>query len=492
MKPGSDRRTFLQQSLSAVALGALVPSALRAGEGSLAARPGRPKKVLVLGAGLAGLAAAYELVEAGHEVTVLEARSRAGGRVETLRGRLADDLYAEAGAANVFDHHAATMKYVRLLGVDLDPIAYGSGAAVYHLRGRRIVHRPGTPVDWPLDLPPGERGLGRAELWERYAGAFLKSLDQADLAAAPAAALMPYDGMSFTDFLSGRGASSGAVALLRLGTPDLGGDGADRSSALYVIRELAHRRGLKQAYTIRGGSDRFPLAFAARLGERIRYGSPVVGIEQDAAGVRVACLRGGGRMVLAAERVICALPFSMLRRIEVTPAFSPQKRRAIEELRYSSVVRVYLQCRRRFWLDEGLSGMAFTDQPIMSVFDRTGGQPGTRGLLESYTAGANGRRLAAMDESERLDTAVRGVQALHPGLAEEYEGGLSKSWNDDPWARGAYAWFEPGQMASLLPHIAPPEGRVHFAGEHASAWPGWMQGALESGARAAQEVHEAA
>ena len=78
-----------------------------------------------------------------------------------------------------------------------------------------------------------------------------------------------------------------------------------------------------------------------------------------------------------------------------------------------------------------------------------------------------------------------------PAISEHYEGGASVCWDEDVWARGAYAWFKPGQMESLLPHIARPEGRVHFAGDHTSPWPGWMNGALQSGARAAREVNQA-
>ena len=97
-----------------------------------------------------------------------------------------------------------------------------------------------------------------------------------------------------------------------------------------------------------------------------------------------------------------------------------------------------------------------------------------------------------MPERERIEFALEEMQRVYPGIREHFELGASKSWDDDPWARGGYCWFKPGQMAALLPHSARPEGRVHFAGEHTSTWPQWMQGALESGMRAAREVHETA
>jgi monoamine oxidase len=97
-----------------------------------------------------------------------------------------------------------------------------------------------------------------------------------------------------------------------------------------------------------------------------------------------------------------------------------------------------------------------------------------------------------MSASERTAFALRYIEQVYPGIGQHFERAASKCWDEDEWARGAYAWFRPGQMQSLLPAIARPEGRLHFAGEHASAWPGWMQGALESGVRAAREILDAA
>ena len=96
-----------------------------------------------------------------------------------------------------------------------------------------------------------------------------------------------------------------------------------------------------------------------------------------------------------------------------------------------------------------------------------------------------------MPERARIDYAVDQVEQIYPGMRENLEGGVSKCWDEDAWARGAAAWFRPGQMIDFLPHIGRPEGRIHFAGEHTSPWPGWMQGALQSGLRVAREVHEA-
>lgn len=487
-----DRRNFLKRSILASAALPGFRSAITAANCELIERTGAAKKVIVIGAGLAGMSAAYELMQAGHEVTVLEARTRSGGRVWTLRDVFPEGMYAEAGATNVFDNHEWTMKYIKLLGVAIDPMESTGGASIYHIRGKRIVLKLGSPVDWPFELNADEKGLSRGALWTKYVVPVLKELGNVEAADWPTASLKQYDRMSFTAFLRRQGASPGAVEILKLGLADQLGDGSDAVSALNLLREAAPRAAVKQAFSIRGGSDAFPKAFAAKLGDRIHYGLPVVKIEHDARSVRVVCLQAGRPLTFASDYLICAIPFAVLRRVEISPVFSSPKQQAVAQLGNTSVVRVFLQTRKRFWLDEGLTGSATTDLPIMTTYDKAHYLPGKRGMLEAYVAGEKARTLAAMTADERLNFTIKQTELLLPNLGKHYEGGASVCWDQEEWTRGAYAWFKPGQMESWLPHITRPEGRVHFAGDHISPWPGWMNGALQSGNRAAREVNQAA
>jgi len=302
----------------------------------------------------------------------------------------------------------------------------------------------------------------------------------------PRPELAELDRVSFAELLKRRGASPGAVSLLRMGFPDLLGDGADAVSALDLLREAAQRAAAKQSFTVRGGTDRLPLALAARLTDRIQYGSPVVRIEQDAAAVRAVVKAGDAHRTLSADHLICTVPFPVLRKVEIAPPLPAEKRRAIAELGLTSVARIWLQTRTRFWESQGLSGVVLTDRP-WSVFTHTPDPASRRGILESYSAGAEARRIAQIRESP-VPLAAREVAAVFPELPGELEGGGTKLWDEDEWAGGAYTWFKPGQMRSLLPLIGRTEGRLLFAGEHASDHPGWMQGALASGVRAAREV----
>jgi monoamine oxidase len=215
-----------------------------------------------------------------------------------------------------------------------------------------------------------------------------------------------------------------------------------------------------------------------------------VRIEQDANHVRAIAVQSGMHRTFEADRLICAVPFPPLRRVEVQPPFSERRRKAIAELRYDTVTRVILQCRSRFWEKEGCNGFGASDLP-QEVFHPTFDQPGTRGLLASYMLVGVGQRAGSMNPDARTTFVSQEMEKVHPGLLDNLEGCVTKVWPADPWAGGAGSEYSPGQLTTLCVGLERPEGRVHFAGEHISAWPYWMQGALQSGLRAAKEVHEA-
>ena len=496
MDRGWTRRELICDAVAACAASATAaPPAVATASTAPLTRPARPIRVAVLGAGLAGLVAAHELVKAGHEVTVLEARTRPGGRVLTLREPFADGLYAEAGALFIPDNHAHTLRYARDFSLPLASIPPRAFAEMYYIRDQRVIPREGRAEEWPLDLTPDERQMGHRGMWQKYIGRFLEQMvKEGDPAAAawPPESLKPLDQMTMSDFLKRQGASADAIALLRLGALDLWGDGIDTTSALAILRDSALRLSEQRVYHIRGGNDQLPKAFAKELADNIRYGCAVTGIEHGPSSVAVTYVQASKPYRLTADRVVCTLPFSTLRKVEVTPAFSPAKTRAIAELPYTSVARVYLQTRTKFWAAAGLPAMTNTDLPLMWVWEPTFDQPGPRGIMESYSAGPAARKATALRESERLEFTIDQMEKVFPGMRRNCEGGASKCWDEDEWSRGDYAWFKPGQVTSLLPHIARSEGRVHYAGEHTSAWPGWMQGALDSGLRAAREVNGAA
>lgn len=386
------------------------------------------------------------------------------------------------------------MRYADEFGIEFVPPRF-EGAFLYHVGGERIpIRRDGPEHPWPLELTPEERELGIRGMWRAYVVGAVPEIGNPLEPGWPPERLKKYDDVSFTEFLRERGASAAAVELLRLRTLDLNGEGFETISALSFLRDFAarrHRRPTGGGGVVDGGTDRIPEAFASRLADRIRYGTEVVRIEQDDAGVTVRCRRGGRDETVEADRAVCTFPFPVLRHVSLSPALPADKRRAIESLPYSSITRVYLQVRRRFWEDEGLSGAAWTDLPVPRVLVHPMARATSRAILEGHTGKRTGARLAAMGEEERIAFALEQLEKVHPGIREHAEGGTSYAWLEDPWARGGYSAYAPGQIFEFLDVVGRPEGRIHFAGEHTSRLSTSMDGALESGVRAAEEIDRA-
>jgi monoamine oxidase len=335
----------------------------------------------------------------------------------------------------------------------------------------------------------GQRSGSSSELSRKYIEPMVKEIgDPLAPGWPPADVLRQFDSISMAELLRSRGASPEQIALLALAYSDSWDNGTAPDSALCLLRDEAIARH-GASFRIRGGNDQLPKALAQSLGDRVHYRATLTRIQQNNKSVTVTVNQSGRRSQISGDYLICAIPFPVLRSIEVSPAFSPGKQRAIRELSYNSVTRVYVQSQTRPWIAEGLSGFVTTDLPIGTVWDCAEGQPGARGILECYTSGERARSLASLSEPQRVRLVVENLDKVFPGTS--YGKSVSVAWDADPLVKGAFAWFKRDQMTTLLPHIARREGRVFFAGEHTSPWFGWMQGALESGNRAAHEVNAA-
>ncbi|HET6976859.1 MAG TPA: FAD-dependent oxidoreductase [Pyrinomonadaceae bacterium] len=378
------RRQFLRRSAIAFAAAGLDRSRLSGAVRNVVVS-GPAKKVLILGAGMAGLVAAYELSKAGHDVTILEARTRPGGRVHTLREPFSDGLYAEEGAARIPENHDLTLRYVKEFGLPLEPFYPSRLNVVRFDRGRREEVSIDGFTDAMTRNYGGELG-GSPERWQK----------------------------------------------------------------------------------IVGGTDLLPKAFAQRLGDKIHYGSPVVRIEQDAQQARVVFLKGGQRQTLSADKILCTIPFSVLRNVEL-PALSERKQDIIKNTSYDAVSRVYLQTRNRFWEEKGLNGFAFTRGAI-EIWQPTWSQPGPRGILMTYARPGEAEKITKLKESERIATTLTQLDGIFDGLKENFERGATKCWMDDEWSRGAWAFVG---FSDFFTAVSSDE-RIHFAGEHLSAFSSWM------------------
>ena len=434
-------------------------------------------KVIVAGAGIAGLCCAYELMKRGMEVVVLEAAGRSGGHMLTLHDKLADGLYADAGAEHFYrPGYEQLWSYIEEL--QLPVIAYPRRRNLLRsIRGRFY-----TPEEWSTPAMLKELGYNQREIdymrkhsvdslpglyFDEYVDRF------ADEYKPFAANLNHLDSMTGRQFLLEKGASATAAG-------SLGGE----QSALQAVWHAAIRRKRHMAwlqfdlYRIRGGNQRLPDALATRLGERLRLGCPVTAIEHSPTGVRVSYRDGGRPKTEEADHLVTAMPLATLRQIPVKPGWPEAKRYVIENMPHSSHCRVIFQTRSRFWQTDRVSpNMNPGDPGLGSVWAMADEVQSPRGILIG-TAGVT-----------TPEKAVEAYRRRYPGKSEDIEESIVVNWTTDPWATVCLpSPLPPGVMAKYWPEIIRPEGRIHFAGVYADNYPFGMEGAVRSARRAVHEI----
>ena len=449
----------------------------------------KPKRVVIVGAGMAGLVAAYELLKAGHDPIILEGRQRVGGRVYTVRDPFSDGLHGEAGAMRLPLGHKLTLAYVDRFKLETYPFTMGNPKAYIQLQGKKVRAADFDPAQYDFDVKPDEKGLNPQELVDKAVQPLKDLLAQKGPAAWDE--IVPkYDEFSTREFLEQAGLSEGAIELF--GIMSNNEARMNYSFVEYFRSEVEH--GFSHMVQIKGGTDMLPRAFLPELGHRIRYGAKMTAVEQGPTSATIHYQTRAGNFSETGDHVILTVPFPVLRHVEVNPAFSRQKQRAIRELNYDASGKIFFQCRRRFWEeDDGIfGGGTLTDTPVRNIYYPEHGRETGRGILiASYTWAQDAHRWQSLSYSDRIDQALEDVAEVHPQVLKEFEVGFSHMWHDDEFAGGAFALFEPEQQTLLHKAIIQPEGRVHFAGEHAALSHRWIQGAVESGIRTVQEIHNA-
>ncbi|MDZ4403330.1 FAD-dependent oxidoreductase [Prosthecobacter sp.] len=501
--PAASRREFLR--LLTLASAAPLSVAPLFADVNAATKTGKPLKIIIAGAGLAGLCAAYELEKRGHQCVILEADgSHVGGRVRTLR--LQDGLYGEAGAMRVPESHQITRHYLKELGVALRPFVYTNDNAWCYLRGHRARLKDLDTLKPHFALSERERKMSPADMWKVSVVSRLEKLSAAEkadmLAPHPTtSACQALDRLSLRQLLEADGFSDEAIELAAV---IWGQEALLDSAATEHMREEMENVWNLTFDEIVGGTDRFATAFVSQLKSKLRTGCEIIRLEQSADGKRAAAVFRNRANNGAEEReegdfLICTLPCPVLGRIE-TPGFSGAKLRSIRQLIYDSSTKVLAVTKRRFWeTDDGIyGGGTFTDMPTATTYypadnaqakdPAVSAKPSV--FLASYSWGQQARRLGALEPTAQRDVVLAHLSKVHPQLS--VPGMVTRtigwSWDRHPWSGGAFAWFNPGQHGALHRHLLEPEGRIHFAGEHASLAHTWMQGALESALRAVKEV----
>lgn len=453
---------------------------------------GRPKNVIIVGAGMAGLVAASELKRAGHHPLVLEGQQRIGGRVHTLRHPFTEGLYAEVGAMRIPRAHALTLEYITKFGLVTNDFTMDNPNAYYYIGGRRIriAQANADPSLLGFDTSEHEKGQSAEALWRRTIQPLVRMLER-DGEDAWDEIVSRYDHYSTREFLEANGWSEGAIEMYGLLENQ---EAVLNSSFLEVFREDSGSY-YTNMLEIQGGTDRLPYSFLPDLKAEIHFGAKMIAIDQSPEDVTVHYETVSGRHKATAEYAIVTIPFPVLRHVEVLQPFSRAKQRAIRQLHYDASAKILFQCRRRFWEDDDgiFGGGTITDLPIRNLYYPNHGRESGRGvILASYTWSEDAQRWGSLAPHERVLQALEDVAQIHPQITRDFEVGASWMWHHDEFAGGAFALFDPEQQTLLHQQIIAPEGRIHFAGEHASLYHAWIQGAIESGLREAIAVHQAA
>jgi len=473
--PQISRRVFIA-GLGASAL----PGALRAGDAD--------NGVIVVGAGLAGLAAAYELREAGINVRLIEQSQRVGGRVRTIRGKFADDAWVDVGGQTTGAMYANFFYYATRfkLPFELQETPTQRPDVLLHMGGSlySAAMLRQDPSAWPVSLHEHEKPLAPFRLLSHYLAPIAEKIGSVENVLAPE--FLQYDELSLRTLLVRQGASIAAIEQI---DHVLNYNSVDTVSALSALRDAVrsmHMRG-GQALNLQNGNQSLPEAFAGYLGDAIQYGRSVRGVKQTESGVQLHVETNGQLETLDADRVIITIPFTALRKLRFEPGLPRQRQKIIDDLPYTQIAQAYLQTRTRFWEKDKPVAAVVSDGPLERIFNASRKMHDGRGLLVNWVNGTGTNAIAAGGPEEHLQRVLSHIHEIWPDSRDQIETTLSNNWGNS-YVQGAYAHYAPGQMAAHAADIPKPVDRLHFAGEHTELVAPGMEGALTSGKRAAMEI----
>ncbi|HEY8783609.1 MAG TPA: FAD-dependent oxidoreductase [Mucilaginibacter sp.] len=491
------RRTFIKSTLIAGAGATLVPSVLRAGDRAdlTIQKPAYPlsstgKKVIIAGAGITGLCCAYELMKAGHEVVVLEASGRYGGHVFTGRDGLSDGLYADFGADHItkpgYERFFDYVKEFNLTAIPY-PNAEGSEAATDGNQLKMIGGKFYTAE--MLKAPAVLTGFG-------FNDREVKFLSQNPFYVLGSLFIKPYlskfidpyqpfgagyddlDKIAIADIYKKEGASPAALRFL----------GGRHTNALYHLWRSAIMdfRGIPlsegDTYHLKDGNEQLPMAFAKRLGNRVKLNHPITAIKQNSTGVTVTYKSFGKdeEEEMSADALVNCITLPIFKNIPVTPPLSPEKQYVVDNLAYSSHPFYVFEASSKFWLDDGFKSinMEFEHPDISSIWLETNQVDTSRVILKAFGPGGL--------SPQRVLAAFREV---YPGKHDTIEQALTKDWTIDKFAPACEMEpFPIGEMHKFWPQIMMPEGRIYFAGTYADNMSRGMETCIRSAQRVAGEI----
>ena len=440
------------------------------------------RTVTVIGAGLAGLSAAYDLHRAGWNVTVLEARDRVGGRVYSVRS-FSNGLVAEGGGEFMEDRHTRMLAYAKHFNLQLGRVGSwqrqdGDWGAFDGKSGRLADENVwGTNLHEEIEkmwdevcrlakyVPDPKQPQTSREAERLDAQSALDWINSLDAHPIAKNYFSQHIRSEYT-------AEPECFSLLDLA----------RNSSMYYSTAERHLN-----WRVVGGNDLIPRALADALPD-VRMNAVVTSIRILPDEVAVTYKQADSHLTVSSAFAVLAIPLTTARLIDFNSSLPSAHQRMVNEISYGAVTKVMIQYRKRFWDQAGWNGRLTTDSPIVITWLATSHIESEDGIITAYTGGGPGARLAALSDEERIQVAVGEIEKVFPGSSDLIEHTATVAWPNEPFTRGSYMALAPGEVTAHWGTLFEPAGRLFFAGEHATAIQGYMEGAVESGQRVAASI----
>jgi len=443
--------------------------------------------VIVIGAGLAGLTAALELEAAGLDVQVIEAQTRVGGRVHSMR-QLGNNK--EAGGTYIGAGYSRLIGAAERLGVELVDVT------------------PMLEFFREQDLVLDNQIIRQSEWAEHAANPFPESDRELlpwnyhrvlTMRECPLASTEDWldpehavHDIPMRDWMRGLGLSEEAIRIGYGINVSFGDDAADVSTLLMFLRaafSIEQRAVAPEGslgFTAKDGVQRIPEAMAAALAADVHFEKVVTSLTTDKDKTEVRCADG---TVYEAADVICTLPFSILKGIAVDPPLAGAQGQAVKDLPYQAMTQVYLAHKSEFWKEDGYAASMYTGGVAgMVIAARNGEDPDEVTSFTTWAMGPNAHRLDALPDADAGRRVIAEIEALRPAAKGQLEFIELKSWGTDPYALGGWAYFRPGQINEFAADMGTRHGRIRFCGEHLGFRSRGMEAAMESAERVAREL----
>ena len=479
-KPDASRRKFLQNSMVAVAALAANKAIANSNYVTRFAAKEQPYKIGILGAGVAGLHAAYILQQANIETTIYEASGRTGGRMYTVKNMLGQGITTELGGEFVDSNHEDILKLAAEFGLGLVDTDLDKNLVkqIFYFEGKKY-----KADDLVIALVPFAVSI-KADIDSLPDSISYTNFGEAD----------KWDKMSIAVYLNLKGISGWLNKMLNVAFTTEYGLDTDEQSAInflwlfdpeHVDKDLFGESD--ERYKIKGGNQRVVDELAKRL-DNIKTNHAVTKIKSNGAGFTVSF---SNSVTANFDYLICTIPFSVLRNITLEiDGMTEVKKKCIAELGYGRNAKMFAGFKTRYWRRQGATGQFFSDMPLQLGWDNSQLQKGTAGGYTFFTGGNMSDKMIDAPVPDKVKEYITQLEKVFPGAAKNYNGKKGIFfWPNHVHTLGSYACYKPGQWTSIAGVEIEPVGNLLFAGEHCSAaFQGFMNGGAETGRRAAEQL----